>query len=50
MTITIDRKRNLLDSIVGRFAESVPYVKLLNKIENSGETDITITKIAVKPI
>jgi len=46
MTITIDRKRNLLDSIVGRFAESVPYVKLLNKIENSGETDITITGLA----
>ncbi|MCP4705188.1 MAG: transcription-repair coupling factor, partial [candidate division Zixibacteria bacterium] len=49
MTIAIDKdraKRNLLDSIVGKFAETIPYEKLREKIVNRDETDITITGLA----
>ncbi len=46
MSITIDKKRNILDSIIGRFAESIPYEKLRKKIENDIETDLTITGLA----
>jgi len=46
MSVTTEYKRSCLESIDERFRESKPFIKLLDRIENSTDTEVTISGLA----
>ncbi|MCX6830076.1 MAG: transcription-repair coupling factor [candidate division Zixibacteria bacterium] len=46
MNIVVDRKRNLLDTVINRFRASLPFRKLTDAIEVPSPSPVTVTGLA----